>query len=122
MCSALATQRFDVLQCREVGRDSKERGEDTSSPLSLAGRGGSEGLLTARHPFEKFSLHLCQLIIKSEFPKTLSILKNLPSVGNSKFAANTPRSVALLLYSAGWGAPCGAAGGALWKYLFPYPI
>ena len=39
MCYDLATQRFDVLQCREEGRDSKERGEDTSSPLSLAGRG-----------------------------------------------------------------------------------
>ena len=67
MCYALATQRFDVLQCREVGRDSKEKGEDTSSPLSLAGRGGSEGLLTARHPFEEFSLHFYKLTIKSEF-------------------------------------------------------
>ena len=45
MCYALATQRFDVLQCREVGRDSKERGEDTSSPLPFAVQGGSEGLL-----------------------------------------------------------------------------
>ena len=47
-------QRNDLQlpACREEGRDSKERGEDTSSPLSLAGRGGSEGLLTARHPFE----------------------------------------------------------------------
>ena len=52
MCSALATWRPDVLQCREVGRDSKERGEDTSSPLPFAVQGGSEGLLTARHPFE----------------------------------------------------------------------
>ena len=37
-----------LLPCREEGRDSKERGEDTSSPLSLAGRGGSEGLLTGQ--------------------------------------------------------------------------
>ena len=53
MCSALATQRFDVLQCREEGKDSKERGEDTSSPLSLAGQGGSEGLLTGQQSLRK---------------------------------------------------------------------
>ena len=69
----LQRNALQLLPCREEGRDSKERGEDTSSPLSLAGRGGSEGLLTARHPFENFSLHFCQLIIKSEFPNTLSV-------------------------------------------------
>ena len=53
MCCDLSTQRFDVLQCREEGRDSKERGEDTSSPLSLAGRGGSEGLLTGQQSLRK---------------------------------------------------------------------
>ena len=53
MCYDLATWRPDVLQCREVGRDSKERGEDTSSPLSLAGRGGSEGLLPGQQSLRK---------------------------------------------------------------------
>ena len=67
MCYALATWRPDVLPCREEGRDSKERGGDPSPPLSLAGRGGSEGLLTARHPFEYSSLHFCKLTIESGF-------------------------------------------------------
>ena len=40
--------------CREEGRDSKERGEDTSSPLSLAVREGSEGLLTGQQSLRIF--------------------------------------------------------------------
>ena len=45
---------LQLLPCREVGRDSKERGEDTSSPLSLAGRGGSEGLLPGQQSLRIF--------------------------------------------------------------------
>ena len=45
---------LQLLPCRVVGWDSKGREGDPSSPLSLAGQGGSEGLLTARHPFEIF--------------------------------------------------------------------
>ena len=44
----LQRNALQLLPCREEGRDYKERGEDTSSPLSLAGRGGSEGLLTGQ--------------------------------------------------------------------------
>ena len=39
MCYALATWRPDVLPCREEGWDSKGRGGDPSSPLSLAVQG-----------------------------------------------------------------------------------
>ena len=60
---------LQLLPCRVVGWDSKGRGGDPSPPLSLAGQGGSEGLLTARHPFEYSSLHFCKLIIKSEILK-----------------------------------------------------
>ena len=53
MCSDLATQRFDVLQCREEGWDSKGRGGDPFPPLSLAGQGGSEGLLPGQQSLRK---------------------------------------------------------------------
>ena len=89
MCSALATQRFDVLQCREVGRDSKERGEDTSSPLSLAGRGGSEGLLTGQQSLRRILSPLLSEHNQVLIPKALSFLKNLPYVGNFKSAVVT---------------------------------
>ena len=67
MCYALATQRLAILPCREEGRDSKERGEDTSSPLSLAVQGGSEGLLTGQQSLRIIQLHFSKQIIKSEF-------------------------------------------------------
>ena len=50
----LQRNALQLLPCREEGRDSKERGEDTSSPLSLAGRGGSEGLLPGQQSLRIF--------------------------------------------------------------------
>ena len=56
MCYALATQRFDVLQRREEGRDSKERGEDTSSPLPFAVQGEPCGTADGASSLRKTSL------------------------------------------------------------------
>ena len=41
----LQRNALQLPTCREEGRDSKGRGGDPFPPLSLAGRGGSEGLL-----------------------------------------------------------------------------
>ena len=49
----LATQRPEVLPCREERRDSKERRGDPSPLLSLAVHGGSEGLLTGQQSLRK---------------------------------------------------------------------
>ena len=60
----------------------KGGGGDPSPPLPLAVQGGSEGLLTARHPFENIFLHFYHLTIKSE----IGTHRNAPPLYTTKFS------------------------------------
>ena len=84
-------QRIDLMFFRvEWWGGILKGGEETHLlPSLLPCRVARRGCCRDSSPFEFSSLHFCQLIIKFEFPKVLSVLQNLPSVGNNKSATGT---------------------------------